>query len=132
TLAYNYLAPSGSGFGGGIAFRTNAAQFTFHNTIVARNTAGKNPDISATSGTPAIVSQGRNLIGAADGVTGWGNDFYGSANSPRDPHFSLPAERGGFTPTIGLQPDSDAVDGGDDGVLKSPLLLTTDQRGEGF
>jgi hypothetical protein len=39
---------------------------------------------------------------------------------------------GGFVPTMALQPDSPAVNAGDDSVLGPPYDLKTDERGPGF
>jgi hypothetical protein len=97
------------------------------NTIVALN----NPDLYF-----AFTSLGHNLIGNADGSTGFtdgvNGDQVGSSGSPVNPRLAPLGKNGGPTLTMALLPGSPAIDAGDDSVLGPTLFLTTDQRGAGF
>ncbi|MFO0952510.1 MAG: choice-of-anchor Q domain-containing protein [Isosphaeraceae bacterium] len=67
---------AGTGTGGGLFSRT--AFTTLGNSIVAGNTAGLGPDVYRV-----VQSQGKNLIGAIDGSSGWlTSDLTGSISHP--------------------------------------------------
>ena len=133
TIASNSASGSGHGiFKGGETAR-------IRNTIVARNGNGGNgPDIAGS----AYTSDGHNLIGNADGSSGFTNllngDQIGTSANPRNPLLGSLANNGGVTSTLALMPGSTAIDAGDNCVLNntcSPSLgstLTNDQRGVGF
>jgi hypothetical protein len=75
-----------------------------------------------------VTSEGFNLIGAADGSSGWiiigiGADLTGTTASPLDPQLGPLYNNGGPTSTMALSPNSAAVDQG------SSFGLTNDQRG---
>lgn len=111
------------GMGGGIF-----GQGTIKSSIVAKNNAGP---FAGSDVSGAFISEGFNLIGVADGGTGFiaANDLKGTIAAPLDPKFdpngvSLP---GMPLPVPGLPLcGSPAIDkGSSDG-------LTTDLRGAGF
>jgi hypothetical protein len=129
------------GVGGGIYNFTAAASATLRNTLVAQNPVGAGgpggfgfagngssggpgsaPDLSG-----AFTSQGHDLIGMADGSTGFTNasngNIVGTGNSPVGPLLGALKDNGGPTPTMALLTGSPAVDAGDD------ALTGTDQRG---
>jgi hypothetical protein len=114
-----YYGPSD---GGGIA---GGAQIV--NTIIALNSdyqgwedPNNYPDIAGT-----ISSLGHNLIGIADGGTGFaGTDLTGSLAAPLDPRVGPLADNGGPTWTHVLLTGSPAVDAGDN--TNAPA---SDQRG---
>jgi hypothetical protein len=100
---------SATGAGGGV--HNFSGTVTSKNTIVALNTAGGGPDFNGT-----LTSQGYNLIGKADGSTGFtaATDQTGTIASPLDPKLD-PAglqNNGGPTQTIALQLGSPAIDKG--------------------
>ncbi len=72
---------------------------------------GTSPDVSGT-----FSSQGLNLIGIADGSTGFTNgigaDQIGSSSSPIDPLLGPLQMNGGLTPTQALLPGSPAINQG--------------------
>jgi hypothetical protein len=69
-------------------------------------------------------SAGYNLVGAADGSSGWsGLDQVGTTNSPIDPLLGPLQDNGGPTLTMALRWGSPAIDAG------KSVGLTTDQRG---
>jgi hypothetical protein len=118
------VVPSGSG--GGI----NAARPIMIDTIVAANTVG--PSGGPQDGFDCfgvVKSQGFNLIGNADGSSGWitsepGKDLTGATGFELKPALGPLQFRGGTTPTMIPLPDSAAVDNG------TAAGLTTDQRGK--
>jgi hypothetical protein len=118
---------AGNGSGVVRAVGTMSGTIILENTIIALN----HPDVFGT-----FVSQGHNLIGNADGSTGFTNgvngDQVGSSGSPVNPRLAPLEKNGGPTLTMALLPGSPAIDAGDDSVLGSPLFLTADQRGQGF
>ena len=121
--------------GGVVSAETVGSRTVVASTIVAQNTASTAPDVSGNflSGridSNFLVPPGFNLIGKADGSTGFttSTDQTGTIAVPLDPKFD-PAgliNNGGHTLTIALQPDSPAIDAG---ISNS---LTTDQRDIGF
>lgn len=95
---------------------------TLRNTLIATNTAGyAAPDVAGE-----IVSQGNNLVSAADGCTGLGapGDEAGTADGPIDPLLGPLGYHGGPTATLPLLPGSPAIDAGAPGLADS-----ADQRG---
>ena len=113
------------GLGGGIAtFGTQSVQVK--SSIIASNTAtGTAQDAFGSFG-----SAGFNLIGKADGSTGFTapTDITGTNVSPRDPKLDPNGlqDNGGPTKTIALLFGSPAIDKG------TSNGLTSDQRGSGF
>jgi hypothetical protein len=101
-------------------------------TIIAKNSSS-NLDVSGS-----FTSAGFNLIGAADGSTGFtaATDHTGTAASPLDPKFdpgpagAVLEDNGGPTETMALICGSPAIDRGSSSGLTGNL--TTDQRGTGF
>jgi hypothetical protein len=117
----------------GNVFLSSGASASVENTIIALNTAAGatalHPDVEGS-----FSSQGHNLIGQADGATGFtqAGDQTGTIASPLDPKLGPLQNNGGTTLTISPLAGSPAIDAGDDSVLGPPLFLTTDQRGPGF
>jgi CSLREA domain-containing protein len=101
------------------------------NTIIAGNGGGSGPDVSG-----GYSSQGHNLIGNADGSSGFNvtGDQVGSTGSPLNPRLGSLADNGGPTKTHALLAGSPALDAGDNALAKDVAdnTLTTDQRGAGF
>ncbi|HEX5709115.1 MAG TPA: Calx-beta domain-containing protein [Pyrinomonadaceae bacterium] len=128
---------TGSGFGGaGVhAFNSSSGPINVANTIIAGNLSADNSNVSDVHGGP-YTSLGHNLIGNADGSTGFGaaGDQVGTFGAPLDPRLGPLAANGGPTLTHALLPGSTAIDAGDDSLAKDAggALLTTDQRGAGF
>ena len=108
---------------GGILTSGLAGPVSFKNTIIAGNSAASgSPDCSGT-----MISQGHNLVQDTSGCTITG-DLTGNITG-QDPLLGPLADNGGPTLTHALDPNSPAIDSGDDSVLGAPLNLTTDQRG---
>jgi hypothetical protein len=140
TVAYN-SALSGSGPGAGIptgagGIFSDGPGVSVWNTLAADNTA-RNAAPAATFPSDvggAFVSQGHNLIGTADGSTGFSaalhDLFGGGGKAPIDLILdTVLRSAGGPTQTLALLAGSPAIDHGDNGVLASPPGVTTDQRG---
>ena len=135
----------GNASGGGLAL--TAGGLTLRNVIVAADTvtAGRGETYDSGNGTfsynvngtaagpdvsGAATSQGHNLIGEANGSSGWvGSDLTGTITSPLNAQLGPLQNNGGPTPTLALLATSPAIDAGDDAVLSAPYNLTTDQRG---
>lgn len=114
---------SANGSAGGIEINEGAL-VEMINTIVARNTVAQVP--SDVSG--AVVSRGHNLIGAANGSSGWGaTDLTGSILQPLNPLLGPLQNNGGPTATLALLAGSPAINAGDNSG--APAF---DQRGPGF
>lgn len=97
--------------------------FGIGNTIVAQNIGG--PDAAGD-----FASLGGNLIGNADGATGFSaSDLKGTSAAPLDPLLGPLADNGGPTQTHALLAGSPALDAGDNSKATDPLI--TDQRGTG-
>ena len=135
------------GSGGGILNDESNTNVVLRNTLVALNTASAGGlggttvndytqqetigDAGSTGFGPDLAgdfsSQGYNLIGMADGSTGFVNgvtaDQVGSIASPIDPLIGPLQMNGGPTPTHALLPGSPAVDQG------KSFGVHTDQRG---
>ncbi len=117
----------GSANGGGIDNDSGAV--TLVNTLVALNSAITGPDYYGAAG----ASSGHNLIGIADGSTGFSvahGDLLGTTANPLDPHLGLLQSNGGPTPTLALLPASPAVNAGDNRAQS--VTGPFDQRGQGF
>jgi hypothetical protein len=108
---------TGNSEGSGI-YNTGTA--TVRNTIVAGNVSSFSEDCYGT-----FTSGGYNLIGAAEGSTGWSGlaDQVGSTNGRIAPLLGPLQNNGGFTPTMAPLAGSPAIDKG------NSLGVTTDQRG---
>ncbi|MEO1669634.1 MAG: choice-of-anchor Q domain-containing protein, partial [Cyanobacteria bacterium J06631_2] len=76
-----------------------------------------------------FISGGNNLIGDADGGTGFdeASDITGTLENPVDSGLGELQNNGGATETLALLEGSPAIDAG-----SNPNNLATDQRGEGF
>ena len=127
TLTENaVLAILGGADGGGIATTSTAgSRVTLRNTLVAGNLdldpVRPSPDVFGS-----VVSEGHNLVGVADGVTGLiSSDLSGLAAAPLDPGLDALADNGGPTLTHLPLPGSPALDNGD----TTGMLLLIDQRG---
>ena len=109
---------NGTGKGGGI-YHVDASTSQVGNTIIAGNTA---PDGGPDAFGP-FTSIGSNLIGKADGSTGFTapGDQAGTGNANLGPL----ADNGGPTDTMALLFGSSAIDAGNDANAPAP----TDQRG---
>jgi CSLREA domain-containing protein len=120
TITENFAA----GNGGGVFWALNADRVQVKNTIIANNQVldvGGSMDVSGD-----FVSLGHNIIGVADGSSGFGvtGDQLGSFLDPIDPMLAPLAFNGGPTQTHALLAGSPAIDKGDNN-----LTATTDQRG---
>jgi len=91
-------------------------------SIVAKN--ANNDDLSGDR----INSNGNNLIGNGDSVTGFvDSDLVGTSDNPLDPRLDELQDNFGSSPTFALLPDSPAIDAG-----SNPDNLEFDQRGSSF
>ncbi len=126
TVAYNQVGGTSRGEGGGIEQVSGAnPQITLINTLVALNSADRGADFNG-----AVFQSDRNLIGNADGSTGFSasnGDRLGTTAAPINPGLGALADNGGLTPTIALLPGSPAISAGDPNAGGS-----FDQRGLGF
>jgi Ca2+-binding RTX toxin-like protein len=114
----------GSAFGGGIS-----GGATLQNSIIARNFAGSNPDVSGN-----FVDNGFNLIGNGTGSTGFANtSLVGTSANPIDPQLN------GLIPLLG----SPVIDAGSNSLIPADITdldgdgnttepIPFDQRGTGF
>jgi hypothetical protein len=111
--------------GGGIFNDSfSGATVSVKNTIVAGNAA----QTSSPDAAGIFASHGFNLIGIADGSSGWtGADLTGSSSTPLNPLLGPLQDNGGPTQTMALLPGSPAVDAGDN--TGAPAF---DQRGVGY
>lgn len=122
TIAFNDAAP---GDGGGIAASGPSSTIALRATLIAQNTSAANggPDVYGD-----VVSQGYNLFGNRNRLTGVVNGFNGdilpAVGVTLDPLLSPLANNGGPTRTHALQAASPAVDKG-----QAALGVLTDQRG---
>jgi len=128
TVAENSVTGIYTGTGTGPASASGGGVWTptasVSNSIVALNqrtgTTGAGADVAG-----AIASQGYNLIGTADGSTGWvATDQKGTDASRLNPGLGPLQDNGGDTYTYALLPGSHALNAGD-----PALAGTTDQRG---
>jgi predicted outer membrane repeat protein len=105
--------------------------------IVAENLASSTEDDinncdTGSGPTGTITANTYNLIGvgnASNGFTGskFGNNEWGTAADPLDPHLGVLKDNGGPTKTMALLTNSPAI-----GAGNNPLGLLYDQRGIGF
>jgi hypothetical protein len=111
----------GTNAGGISRGRIGNQRLLLDNTIVAENTDDAGPaDVQG-----AVTSLGYNLIGAADGSTGWvSTDQTGTADAPLDPMLGPLQDNGGFTLTRAPLSGSPAINTGD-----PALAFSRDQRG---
>jgi CSLREA domain-containing protein len=119
--------------GGGLGMSVDAfdKKLTVHNSIIAGNTAGLNPDFTAPT-TPATNLEVRfSLIGNNQGTSltlpAANGNLIGTTGAPIDPKLGPLALNGGPTLTHALLEGSLALDAGDQTLL--PVGMTTDQRG---
>jgi hypothetical protein len=131
TITGNRLTSS-AGLGGGVRINGPTTVILNH-TIIAGNTAvAGGPDI-ARGGT--VTSQGYNLIGNNDTVTGQfpagqpnaNHDVAGTSAAPVDPLLGPLQNNGGPTKTHEPQMSGPAIDAGNPAFAAPP---STDQRGE--
>jgi hypothetical protein len=112
------------GSGGGIANEADGAAISLRNALVALNSNGSGfgPDLAGE-----FAPHGFNLIGAADGSTGFTNGVkanqVGSIANPIDPLLGPLQMNGGFTSTHALLSGSPAIDKG------NSYAIHRDQRG---
>lgn len=88
---------------------------------------GSGPDLLGS-----FTSNGHNLIGLADGNSGFTDGVLGDivgSGTPLNPLVGPLANNGGPTFTCALLAGSPALDTGDDTILDAPFGLTIDQRG---
>ena len=104
--------------GGGVA--VVGGSLTARSSILAANTAATARDVVGT-----VISSGGNVIGVADGATGFGGaDRAGTGSAPLDPRLAPLADNGGPTRTRLPAADSPAIDHG-----SASAATATDQRG---
>lgn len=111
------LGPGGANSGGVFS----AGNVQLQNCLIAENQATNNPDVNGT-----VNSGGFNLIGIADGSTGWlvsEEANLGNSSFPINPMLGPLQNNDGTTATMALLTGSPAIDQGDS------FGLTTDQRG---
>lgn len=113
------------GTGGGVQNDSLSGPVNVRNTIIARNTAPTDVDVSGVQ----FASQGNNLIGdrgsvTTDFVDGVGGNIVGTTGSEVDPLLGVLQNNGGATETHSLQFGSPARDGG-----SNVGVQLTDQRG---
>lgn len=111
--------------GSGIFNAGSATDFTIVNSIVAGNLAQPS---TVGDGGGSFNSLGYNIIGEADGSSGWNaDDRVGSIASPLNPALGALGSNGGPTQTMLPLTGSPALDNGS--VAYVPADITTDQRG---
>lgn len=112
------------GTGGGVQNDSLSGPVNVRNTIIARNSAPTDVDVSGVQ----FASQGNNLIGDRGSVTsfvdGIGGNIVGTTGSEVDPLLGVLQNNGGATETHSLQFGSPARDGG-----SNVGVQVTDQRG---
>ncbi len=141
TMTQNIADDADSGLGDGGGFKNSGGTATAGNSIIAgnfdtvNNAAGGNvhPDVSGT-----FVTLGTNLIGNRNGSTGFTvaayGDIVGTASGPIVPALGPLDNYGGLFETHVPEPQSPAIDAGNDALLVTPPLDNPpyDQRGAGF
>lgn len=120
--------------GNGNGVTGSAGNIILGNTIIAGNgSAGNNTDLNNPLFTPpSFNSQGFNLIGNADGASGFNfaGDQTGTGAAPINPQLGPLSNNGGPTLTHALLPGSPALDAGSNALARDPNdPLSTDQRG---
>jgi hypothetical protein len=124
TVLYDCTVSGNTASGSGGGLDNYGGTITLGNTIVAGNSAATSgPDVFGS-----FDSLGHNLIGIADGSSGWvSSDLTGTAAHPLNPLLASLAWYGGPTQTMALLPGSPAIDVGSNALI--PGGITTDQRG---
>jgi len=117
------------GQGGGVYSLGSASAA---NTLIAGNLA-EGLLMNGPEAFGAFASGGFNLVGDADGGSGWtASDLTGTSAAPLDPRLGPLANNGGPTRTHALLPESPAIDAGAPAFNPNAFIppLTTDQRGQ--
>ena len=152
TSKLNIINSTISGNTGGPGISLSRVTLNVSNSTISHNeNIGISRTLTSTTGTWTVkssiiaanggfsdaagvfTSAGFNLIGKADGATGFAhgvnNDQVGTSAAPVDPKLDglVLQDNGGSTHTIALQPDSPAIDKGSADGLGGQL--TNDQRG---
>lgn len=128
TIAYNTAGDEGGG-----VWVENLSEFDeIVSNLIADNLAPNGPDFwqSLVLAAPSVSGRSYNLIGSPNGnsfVNGVDNNLVGTPTIPLDPLFEPLENNGGLPWTIGLSPDSPAVDHG-----SNPESLLWDERGPPF
>ena len=124
---------SASGNDDKIAWYEDYKSFELHNTIVAGNLCGADPD--DLSGDPVQAVSSSNVVGDAASSGGLVGGNQGNIVGVANLDWLEPlGDNGGPTPTHALLPGSPAIDAGNGGSGDRSVgsALTTDQRGDGF
>jgi len=122
TIANNMAVGGGMGRGGGV-FNDLLGTTDIANTIIAANFADQ---IAFADADGVFASLGHNLIGIADGSSGWlASDFVGTSSNPLNPMLSQLGSYGGPTQTMKLLGGSAAFNAGDNALAPDSV----DQRG---
>jgi fibronectin-binding autotransporter adhesin len=124
TVSGNSGTSSFGSYGGLYAASYSASTITLGNTIVAGNTP---LDVGDGGFGTAFLSEGHNLIGGTNGISGWVSSDLTGTTTLLNPVLAPLDNYGGATPTMALLPGSPAIDAGSIALL--PAGLTTDQRG---
>ncbi|MGB3296777.1 MAG: CHAT domain-containing protein, partial [Phormidesmis sp.] len=120
TLLNSTISNNSAGQAGGGIFENDTLAARLQSTLVAANESAINRDVSG-----AFVDQGDNLIGEADGSTGFSNSLLvGTAAAPVNAKLLPLADNGGPTKTHLLQASSPAIN-----AVTNNVFLTGDQRG---
>jgi hypothetical protein len=119
TFADNQAATGG---GGAIDNYSNVYIVKIGDSILAENSCPGSPNVSN-----GVVSLGHNLVGTADGSSGWvASDLTGTGSNLLNPLLAPLGNYGGPTQTMALLPGSPAIGHGDSGAG----MPAFDQRGE--
>jgi hypothetical protein len=124
-ISSSTITRNSSGVGAGVFSASKWAGFFLDNTIIAGNSCtGSEPDVHGA----VVVSGSHNLIGIGTGMSGLRNgrngNRIGTGDYPIDAKIDPLRKNGGPTLTHALQPDSPALDAGDNDA--APAM---DQRG---
>ncbi len=131
-------ANSAARAGGGLGFFVNSTnnKLTIHNSIIAGNTAGSDPDVTAPSPLATSLEVRSSLIGDNTGTTltaaataDANGNLVGTSSSLLNPGLSTLGFNGGTTQTHALLADSPALNAGDNSLVASQA---NDQRGAPF
>jgi hypothetical protein len=133
TIAFN----TASWGGAGIHQYNDSSVISIGNSIAAGNSLPGSPTGPDVSGGPLYNSLGYNLIGNADGSTGFSalGDQVGTLASPLNARLGPLANNGGPTQTHALLAGSPALDAGNNSFITDPPFtgpIFNDQRGTGF
>ncbi|HEY9850582.1 MAG TPA: Calx-beta domain-containing protein [Leptolyngbyaceae cyanobacterium] len=118
TIAFNKATTNGGGL------LNIDGNVTVSNSLITRNTFNSNLNVSGADVAGTFSSSGYNLIGNADGGSGFTStgDITGTSATLLDPLLASLANYGGSTQTHALLPGSPAIDAGTN-------ASATDQRG---